>query len=118
VSILTKVEASTLAIGDTFAMLGTYTRDPYLYRIIRETDQRLYVEQVEGGRYSGPASGNKDKYVDKPRKVYPVTGDAHWQQFKSAVAVLNNDLDTAKEAYRDATEAAWSKFHAAAAAHD
>lgn len=102
--------------GDLVAALNRYTDQVWLFKVKRTTDQRAYVDLVEGfAHYSSPTSGRGDnQWLDKA-KCIPVRDMDHFGRIKTARAELKKSVADIESTARSKTLAAQARYEAAIA---
>lgn len=102
--------------GDLVAAVNRYTDQVWLFKVKRTTEQRAYVDLVEGvTHYSPPTSWRGDsQYLDKA-KCIPVRDMDHFGRIKTARAQLKKSVSDIESTARSKTLAAQARYDAAIA---
>ena len=101
--------------GDLVAATETYGDGIWLFKVKRTTEHRAWVDLIEaGGRYSSPASGRGDQWIDK-RKCIPVRDMDHFARVKQANADLHKSIADIKSTAQSKIIAARARYDAAIA---
>lgn len=102
--------------GDLVATIHRFGDEVWLFKVKRTTEQRAYVDLVEGvGRSYSPAHGRShDQYLDKD-KCIPVRDMEHFARVKQANTDLQKSIKDIKSAAQSKILAAQTRYEAAIA---
>ena len=106
-----------MAVGDLIALPERYSDRTWLYRVVRMTPTRSYVEAVEKpeGRWlSDPSAGSREKWIDIGRGV-AIRDMDHWAVVKEAYRAHHQSISDIKSVAKQKAIAADERLKAAIA---